>query len=440
MDVLLIHGYNVTSTKTYGVLPRRLKRAGHTIKDVYLGKYVTLDNDITLPDLTKAFQSALKDLYGPKLKSAKFACITHSTGGLVLRGWITAHHQNKMSACPVSHLIMLAPPNHGSRLSSLGKSRLSRLRSLAGVEPGLKILDALDLGSGFQWKVNSSWLENQTHSASHFYPLVITGQWIDKKVWDVIVPATYERGSDGVVRAASANVNLKKFSTFPDGKIKEATMEGTGYLITPRTSHADEDGIMGSIPEKGDHPVLTAILKTLAVRSRAHYKAVVKDFKAQTEAVQQIEKYYDGSKLDRYSQLVLRITDNAGNNITDYAVELLDYERMSHRFPTGFMGGSARCASSPHHFVFYLNYDQISQVVGGRVGFRVQSVPQSPLVAYEDFYFEGPASEVSNFLTPNQTTYVDVVLKRKLNKKVFHLTPNLSYQKIDRHPGPDWIE
>src|SRR5262245_57470168 len=137
MDVLLVHGYNVTSTKTYGVLPRRLKASGHKIKDVYLGKYITLDNDITPADLSKAFQSALNDLYGKKLNKASFGCVTHSTGGLIVRHWISTYF--KKSSCPMTHLIMLAPPTNGSRLAELGKSRLSRLRSLVGIEPGLKI-------------------------------------------------------------------------------------------------------------------------------------------------------------------------------------------------------------------------------------------------------------------------------------------------------------
>src|SRR5213082_2821646 len=128
MDVLLLHGYNVTSTKTYGVLPRRLKKAGHNVKNVYLSKYVTLDNELTLFDLIKAFHSALLDVYGSKLEKSRFACLTHSTGGLVARGWISTYYSNRMKSLPMSHLIMMASPNHGSRLAALGKSRLSRLR------------------------------------------------------------------------------------------------------------------------------------------------------------------------------------------------------------------------------------------------------------------------------------------------------------------------
>src|SRR6185503_19292581 len=135
MDVILVHGYNVTSTRTYGVLPQRLKKAGYNVKNVYLSKYVTLDDDLTLFDLTTAFNAALKDLYGKKFEQQRFACVTHSTGALVARSWISRFYGTAMEALPMSHLVMLSPPNAGSRLAELGKSRLGRLRTLFGVEP-----------------------------------------------------------------------------------------------------------------------------------------------------------------------------------------------------------------------------------------------------------------------------------------------------------------
>jgi hypothetical protein len=86
-----------------------------------------------------------------------------------------------------------------------------------------------------------------------------------------------------------------------------------------------------------------------------------------------------------------------------------------------------------------LDYDLISKVGGGLVGLRVTSVPESPLVAYDEGIFIGPEARVERVLAPNQTTYLEFVLRRRLNKNVFRLTKNLSYQKIERKAGPDWI-
>ena len=440
MNLVLVHGYNVTSTRTYGVLPQRLKAAGHRIRHVYLSKYVTLDNDITLDDLVLAFDAALKDALGRDFGRAKFACLTHSTGGLVVRAWIRDRYADNRAALPLSHLIMLAPPNNGSRLAELGKSRLSRLRSLVGVEPGVKILDALELGSRRQWDLNADWIRLKLHAIDDFYPFVITGQWIDKKVWDAIVPATYERGSDGVVRASSANLNMQKITLNPDGSVLREVMAGVPFLIPPKISHSGEDfGVMAGIPARGSHPVLEAILAALKVDSRRAYQELEADFAMKTTLLQRKDTYYDKSPLGRYSQLVFRVTDNQGNALPDYAVELIDSSGRGDHLPGGFFGDKHKNAVSPEMFVYYLNYDRMTEVKGGKLGFRIQSVPDTPLIMYPEQVFMGP-SEVESVLRPNQTTFVDVILRRRINKNTFRLTTSHAYQKIDGKPGEEWID
>ncbi|MCG3204449.1 MAG: hypothetical protein KCHDKBKB_01164 [Elusimicrobia bacterium] len=438
MDVLLVHGYNVTSTKTYGVLPQRLRAAGHKVKDVYLSKYVTLDDDITLKDIVRAFQSALLDTYKGEL-NRPFACITHSTGGLVARSWVDLYFGDSMASNPMTHLIMLAPPNNGSRLAELGKSRLSRLRSLVGVEPGMKVLDALELGSEFQWDLNTSWIQKKLHAAPGFYPIVITGQWIDKKLWDSIIPATYERGSDGVVRAASANLNMQKITVTDKGQILREVMGGIPFLVTPKTAHSDEKyGIMGSIPLRGNHPVLAGILSALEVDSREEYQALEADFAMKTTLLQRKETYYDGSKLDRYCQVVFRVMDNQGNALGDYALEIVDASLRGDRMPSGFFGDKHKNLVAPEKFVYFLNYDRMSEIQGGKVGFRLNSAANTPLINYQEATLLAPLN-VESVVKPNQTTFVEVILNRRINKKVFEITKNFSYQKITGEAGPDWI-
>ncbi len=439
MDVVLVHGYNVTSTKTYGVLPQRLKAAGHNVKDVYISKYVTLDDDITLHDIVQAFNAALLDTFGGALDKP-FACITHSTGGLVARAWVEKYYGDAMASLPMSHLIMLAPPNNGSRLAELGKSRLSRIRSLVGIEPGIKVLDALELGSEFQWDLNSTWMRKKLHAAPGFYPFVIAGQWIDKKLWDSIVPATYERGSDGVVRAAAANLNMQKITVGADGQVLREVMGGIPFLIAPKASHSDEShGIMGSIPVKGSHPVASAIMAALDVDSREEYQEVEADFAMQTATTQRTEPYYDKSKLDRYCQVVFRITNHMGQKIDDYAVEIIDASKRGDKLPGGFFGDKHKNAVNPEKFVYYLNYDRMTDIKGGKMGYRVTSAPNTPLIQYIESLLVLPTG-VESMVKPNQTTLVDVILKRRINRKVFEITSDFSYQKIDGKAGPHWID
>ncbi len=440
MDIILVHGYNVSSTSTYGVLPKRLADAGHTIKDVYLSKYVTLDDDITLADIVKGFDAALHDVYGAQYGKTEFACITHSTGGLVARAWVSTYFGGALDQMPMSHLIMLAPPTNGSRLAELGKSRLSRLRSLVGIEPGLKVLDALEIASEYQWDLNTDWIRRKLYAAPNFFPFVIAGQWIDHKLWDAIVPATYERGSDGVVRASAANLNMLRLNVAPDGIVSREVMDGVAYLVVPKAAHSDKTyGIMAGIPASGPHAALNAILSAIDVRTRADYAAVVTDFNSRTNALQSNDTYYDGSKLDRYCQIVFRVTDNRGVPLPDYAIELLDASGTGRALPSGFFGDKHQNEINPEMFGYYLNFDRMKDLAGGKFGFKVQCAADSPLVRYPDTIFIGSA-DVDSILKPNQTTFVDVVLNRQLNKSVFRLTENIAKQDIPGKIGDEWIE
>ena len=66
----LIHGWSVTETTTYQALHLRLAEHGFDLKHIYLGRYVSLDNDVEIKDIAHAMHRALTDHLG---KSAWFA-------------------------------------------------------------------------------------------------------------------------------------------------------------------------------------------------------------------------------------------------------------------------------------------------------------------------------------------------------------------------------
>ena len=87
---------------------------------------------------------------------------------------------------------------------------MSRIKSwLKGVEPGTGVLDWLELGSPEAWELNRDWTRAGAErvGARSVFPFVITGQKIDRTMYDHLVPLTAELGSDGVVRVASADLN-----------------------------------------------------------------------------------------------------------------------------------------------------------------------------------------------------------------------------------------
>ena len=171
-----------------------------------------------MPDLVRAFDHALRDLH---LLDASFACITHSTGGPVVREWQRAQRDKPAthSTIRLSHLVMLAPANFGSALAQLGKSVLGRLKSVfAGVEPGQRILDWLELGSTESLSLNLDYIHSEDPLLRGQVQFVLTGDRPDRSLYDYLNSYTGEDGSDGVVRIAAANLNAQHAVLSPQSR------------------------------------------------------------------------------------------------------------------------------------------------------------------------------------------------------------------------------
>ena len=95
MQLIFVHGWSVTSTDTYGNLPQVLSNAAGNygleleIRHIHLGKYISFHDEVTMDDIARAMDRALRDLPGNSDDHiAPFSCITHSTGGPVVRCWV----------------------------------------------------------------------------------------------------------------------------------------------------------------------------------------------------------------------------------------------------------------------------------------------------------------------------------------------------------------
>jgi hypothetical protein len=251
MIVVFVHGWSVTSTDTYGGLPAALVKNAPAnldlqITHLYLGKYISFADEVKVDDIARGMQHALSAEVLPKLaKGERFACITHSTGGPIVRKWIDLYHRGKLERCPLGHLVMLAPANHGSALAQLGKGRLARMKFFAdGVEPGTGVLDWLELGSDQSWALNCDWLEYDSVPAG-LYPFVLTGQKIDRTMYDNLNAYTDEAGSDGVVRVGGANMNYGLFAWSRMGMGRSKCLKMSG-LPGPRLGYCRADHILAT--------------------------------------------------------------------------------------------------------------------------------------------------------------------------------------------------
>jgi hypothetical protein len=466
MIVIFVHGWSVRSTDTYGQLPERLRKdaakRGMELKigDLFLGQYVSFQDDVTLDDIGRAFNEALTESVLPRLAPGeRFACITHSTGGPVVRKWLDLYYgPDGLRECPMSHLVMLAPANHGSALAQLGKTRLSRIKFLLeGAEPGKRVLDWLELGSAGQWELNLRALDYQ-YVENGVYPFVLTGQRIDRSMYDHLNSYTGEAGSDGVVRVAGANMNFNYLcldQTDRELKVqRQARSARMAFGVLPGRSHSGEQiGIIRSVPEEdpnpaSPHPTVLWVLRCLAVTDPAGYEQVCTDLENLTAETQTAEKFEEVKKLigsttyvtERHSMFTFRLRDDRGEPLTDYDLLLTAGPNYDpDELPDGFFVDRQRNQVDPGRLCYYLNHDRLDAglsraALEGKIGFKIVARPSSGLAYYSVAELRSDVATVEQLLRSNETVMVEITLRRAVDLAVFRLSDRLQVSEIAARP------
>ena len=221
--IVLIHGYSSESrdsdktsiTNIYGQLAQDLGTPAGVVT-INVSRYITLDDSVSVDDITLAFDRVLKAQY-PQLLDSGFNVIVHSTGALVIRNWM---RRCSAQPSPVKRIIHLAGANLGSGWAHIGESMLVKwLRFIGqeGAERGLAVLDALELGSGWTLDLHRHFLQKGQQMLDDYQTMEfnIIGSQVPAK-W-FLVPFRYgkEDGSDGVVRVAASNLNFHYLALGP---------------------------------------------------------------------------------------------------------------------------------------------------------------------------------------------------------------------------------
>ncbi len=467
--VVLVHGWSVHNTDTYGGLPLRLEREGINVEHVWLGKYVSFRDEVHVDDLARGFEHALrrklKDLLA---RGERFACITHSTGGPLVRQWWDEYYHRPGRPCPMSHLVMLAPANFGSALAQLGKSHLSRMskKLFEGVEPGSGVLDWLELGSPKAWDLNQRWITgygDPTEGVDPVFPFVLTGQTIDRKLYDHLNSYTAEMGSDGVVRVAAANLNavyVRLEQPAPGARdasglaVAECcTAPQTVFGVIRGRSHSGTNkGILRSIPSnpRTRHPTVLAVLRCLRVKTAAQYKSLRKKFEEHNEEVRKAERVEVERRgilparkhiLDSGTMVIVRLRDDQGQAVEDFEFTLTGPRGNPDMLPEGFFLDRQRNSRRHNILTYYLNHhrmmgsgpvhyedkgrrkklrDPIQAAPG--IGLRVVAKPAEGYVHYTPAQLGASMKNLGRFLGQDETTLLEIVLRRNVREGVFALT------------------
>ncbi|HMM66247.1 MAG TPA: phospholipase [Dokdonella sp.] len=486
--VVFVHGWSVTHTDTYGQLPARLaaesaKTGGPKldVQHVYLGQYVSFRDEVRLPDLARAFESALAAVLKDAGAGRRFVCITHSTGGPVVREWFdrTYVKAKRTGECPMSHLVMLAPANFGSALAQLGKTRLASIKSwFDGVEPGQGVLDWLELGSPEACDLNLRWIDDYpklklTEGTNPLFQFVLSGDAIDRKLYDFINPYTGELGSDGVVRLAAANLNathivleqpqVEPGEALPSARKRLRTLvrvsskraAATAFKILAGVSHSGESkGIMRSVHNDGiAHVTVDAILRCLKVGDAAAYRALCEAFVAENTARQDI-----GSRLaidkapvlparqdihEPRSVVIFRLIDSSQVGTPDVKVLLTAGPGNDpNQLPENFLADRQYNKRSGN-LTFFLNHavlagcPAIPGLKAGSIarseliprppyGLRIQSRDGDHFVEYWAAEMHATVQNLLPMIPPNETTIIDIRMTRVVREGTFQLTRQLS--------------
>lgn len=407
MLIVFLHGWGV-ETPDYGALPIWLKsRApGTTTLDVRLSKYISSADHVTMDDLARAFER-VRLLSFP---GRPFACITHSTGGPLMRTWLAQY--GAASGNALTHLVMLAPPNHGSALAQLGKGRVSRMKFwLEGREPGERVLDWLELGSEESWELNRAWIEQCP--AERPFVFSVIGGTVDHKLYDLLNTYTGEKGSDGVVRSASANLNYNLLRLQQRGDelemVSHQASPETAFGILPGLSHCGRHmGILNSITTANadQHPAAIWVGRALGVNNRQEYAALSQSLAGASSGC-----------TAPCAMLIFRLKDQQGMPVTDFDLYLTSGpEYQPDQLPKGFFIDRQRNQKSPEFLTYFLDYSALS--LAKELGFLVVPRPNRGPARLSACEFRSCAASVERILRVHQTVMVDIVLERTLEPDV----------------------
>lgn len=419
--VFLVHGWSVQETTTYQALHLQLARHGYQLREIFLGRYVSLEDRVEIGDIAHALQLALAENLDHDW-SQPFHIITHSTGALIVRHWITHHYNGNCAAQrPLHNVVFLAGPHFGSRLAHHGRSMLAHAR-YAG-DTGEQILTALELGSKFSWQLADEWLDEAAWRDKEIRAFCLIGDRVQTALADriaaAVFPAAFEPGSDMVVRCAAGNLNFARYEYDAHaGNLRRAgAIQGVPFAALADYVHSGaEAGIMNSIKRRSDpetHQPLRLILSCLKVTDEAGYEAVAAELAAVTAATR--------ARRPAFAQLDFRFRDDTGRPVSDFVFRLGLLDAKGREIPSKSVCHTHKNENTPSHFTAFIEMRRLETGVPLFIDFRSSS--NSRLFSYQPAQVRVPAEDAgplpADLIREDHTTQIDVVLSREPSRNLF---------------------
>jgi pimeloyl-ACP methyl ester carboxylesterase len=318
--LLIIHGWSDHSASFRRLAELLRLNTGRDIRLINLANYITMDDEITFDDIVSAMSKAWKREGLPETGFATDV-IVHSTGGLIVRDWLTRNYTPNNA--PIKHLVMLAPANFGSPLAHKGQSFFGRV--IKGFDSpklfqiGIKILQGLELASPYTWQLAM----RDRFSGNDFYgpKKILCTTLVGNTGFTGISAAGNEDGSDGVVRVSTANMECAFLEAdfshdplHPTFTYRKSTGE-TAFAILNGENHSTIAAKEGGFKNRN---TLSFILRALSVEDD-DFELWRKELHQANRALMDATK--SNSTKNGFQNTVFLVQNQFGKPIEDYFLE-----------------------------------------------------------------------------------------------------------------------
>ena len=243
-------------------------------------------------------------------------------------------------------------------------------------------------------------------------------------------------------------------------------------------AHSGETiGILRSVNDDGDdHPSVVAVLRCLAVDSAPTYTSLVRQFATENEITQRDEQVDLDERrflpdswdiIDPFSMVVVRLRDDQGNSIGDFDFRITGVpvnpkgkpRASPDLLPKDFLQDRQRNKRDAGTLTFYLNEALMAgcrpvvhpttnkTLREGADGLQALGFIVEPHLATGFVHFVKAESEADSLtlqrvLKPNQTTMIEIVMKRVVREGVMRLQrlDKRDDRKFDKTPPGDPID
>jgi pimeloyl-ACP methyl ester carboxylesterase len=320
MPIVIIHGWSDHASSFQPLQNAVAAAIAVPVTTISLAEWLSMDDLVTYDDLVTRMDSVWTS-YGLPRNPGSVDVIVHSTGGLLIRDWMSRFFPAPGTS-PVKHLVMLAPANFGSPIAQKGASFIGRIikgwSSPTAFEVGALLLKGLEVASPYSWDLATRDLFGPT---PYFGPgATLATVLVGNAGYTGISSAANEPGSDGTVRVSTANLNAA-CASFDLRDPANPIFTGP-QNINGQTAFHIMDGLNhGTIHDPTQNGLMPAIVAALQVDD-AGFGAycVAQDAANQVvmtaRQVPNSDPYYWG-----YQNTVFLVTDQFGNHVTDYFIE-----------------------------------------------------------------------------------------------------------------------